>query len=120
MSQVADAASAQPRAISWPQPAQPSSSLHAAKIRLRLSPRRSGAQGRGPSLFPCDVANPDQIEEVVEAALTQYDRVDILVNNAGTVWPVEQVYEADPEEWAYNIHCNLVVHFKWPAMSCLS
>ena len=41
---------------------------------------------------PCDVANPDQIEEVVEAALTQFDRVDILVNNAGTVWPVEQVF----------------------------
>ena len=61
---------------------------------------------------PCDVASPDQIEDVVEAALTQYDRVDILVNNAGTVWPVEQVHEADPEEWAYNIHCNLVGSFQ--------
>ena len=61
---------------------------------------------------PCDVANPDQIEEVVEAALTQFDRVDILVNNAGTVWPVEQVFEADPEEWAYNIHCNLIGPFQ--------
>ena len=62
---------------------------------------------------PCDVASPDQIEEVVEAALTQYDRVDILVNNAGIVWPVEQVIEADPEEWAYNIHCNLVGPFQF-------
>jgi NAD(P)-dependent dehydrogenase (short-subunit alcohol dehydrogenase family) len=61
---------------------------------------------------PCDVASPDQIEEVVEAALTQYDRVDILVNNAGIVWPVEQVIEADPEEWAYNIHCNLIGPFQ--------
>ena len=61
---------------------------------------------------PCDVANPDQIEEVAEAALTQYDRVDILVNNAGVIWPVEQVFEADPEEWAYNIHCNLVGPFQ--------
>ncbi len=61
---------------------------------------------------PCDVANPDQIEEVVEAALTQYDRVDILVNNAGVIWPVEQIFEADPEEWAYNIHCNLVGPFQ--------
>lgn len=61
---------------------------------------------------PCDVANNDEIEEVVEAALTQFDRIDILVNNAGIVWPVEQIYEADPEEWAYNIHCNLVGPFQ--------
>ena len=61
---------------------------------------------------PCDVANSEQIEEVVEAALTQYDRVDILVNNAGIIWPVEQIAEADPEEWAYNIHCNLVGPFQ--------
>ena len=61
---------------------------------------------------PCDVANSEQIEEVVEAALTQYERVDILVNNAGIIWPVEQIAEADPEEWAYNIHCNLVGPFQ--------
>lgn len=61
---------------------------------------------------PCDVANPDEIEEVVEAALSQFDRVDILVNNAGIVWPVEQVREADPEEWAYNIVANLVGPFQ--------
>ena len=61
---------------------------------------------------PCDVADHEQIEEVVEAALTQFDRIDILVNNAGIVWPVEQIYEADPEEWAYNIHCNLVGPFQ--------
>ncbi|MXY91841.1 MAG: SDR family oxidoreductase [Caldilineaceae bacterium SB0670_bin_27] len=71
--------------------------------------RRAGAQAIA---VPCDVTNPEQIEEVVEAALTQFDRVDILVNNAGIIWPVEQVYEADPEEWAYNIHCNLVGPFQ--------
>lgn len=71
--------------------------------------RRAGARAIA---VPCDVTNPDQIEEVVEAALTQFDRVDILVNNAGIIWPVEQVHEADPEEWAYNIHCNLVGPFQ--------
>ena len=71
--------------------------------------RRAGAKAIA---VPCDVTNPDQIEEVVEAALTQFDRVDILVNNAGVIWPVEQVCEADPEEWAYNIHCNLVGPFQ--------
>ena len=71
--------------------------------------RGAGARAIG---VPCDVANSDQIEEVVEAALTQYDRVDILVNNAGIIWPVEHISEADAEEWAYNIHCNLVGPFQ--------
>ncbi|HRJ41821.1 MAG: SDR family oxidoreductase [Caldilineaceae bacterium] len=57
---------------------------------------------------PCDVSDFGQIEEVIEAALTQYDRMDILVNNAALVWPLEEVAESDPDEWAYNIHVNLV------------
>lgn len=57
---------------------------------------------------PCDVSDFGQIEEVVEAALTQFGRIDILVNNAALVWPVEEVADSDPDEWAYNIHVNLV------------
>ncbi len=55
-----------------------------------------------------DVADYGQVEEVVEAALTQFDRVDILVNNAGVIWPIEEAVHTDPDEWAYNIHVNLV------------
>lgn len=57
---------------------------------------------------PCDVSDFGQIEEVIEAAVTQYDRLDILVNNAGLIWPLEEVADSDPDEWAYNIHVNLV------------
>jgi len=57
---------------------------------------------------PCDVSDFGQIEEVMDAALTQFDRMDILVNNAGLIWPLEEVAESDPDEWAYNIHVNLV------------
>ena len=74
--------------------------------------REIRADGGRAVAVSCDVTDPDQVEEVVEAALTQYDRVDILVNNAGIIWPVEQSAEADPEEWAYNIHCNLVGPFQ--------
>ena len=79
--------------------------IEAVARHIRLSGARAIA-------VPCDVTNSEEIEEVVEAALTQFDRVDILVNNAAVIWPVEQVYEADPEEWAYNIHCNLVGPFQ--------
>ncbi|RME65814.1 MAG: SDR family oxidoreductase [Caldilineae bacterium] len=60
---------------------------------------------------PADVSDYAQIEEVVEAALDQFGRVDILVNNAGIVWPLEEAAEVDPDEWAYNIHVNLVGPF---------
>ncbi len=67
--------------------------------------RRNGGKAIA---VPADVSDMDQIEEVVETALTQYDRVDILVNNAGIIWPIEEAAHADPDEWAYNIHVNLI------------
>jgi 3-oxoacyl-[acyl-carrier protein] reductase len=67
--------------------------------------RRNGGKAVAVS---ADVSDVEQVEEVVEAALTQYDRVDILVNNAGIIWPVEEAAYADPEEWAYNVHVNLI------------
>jgi len=57
---------------------------------------------------PCDVSDFGQLEVVIEAALNEYDRMDILVNNAGLIWPLEEVVDSDPDEWAYNIHVNLV------------
>lgn len=57
---------------------------------------------------PCDVSDFGQIEEVVESALDQFNRLDILINNAAVVWPLEEVADSDPDEWAYNIHVNLV------------
>ena len=58
-----------------------------------------------------DVSDLDGVEEIVESALEQFDRVDILINNAGVIWPLEEVAETDPEEWAYNIMINLVGPF---------
>jgi NAD(P)-dependent dehydrogenase (short-subunit alcohol dehydrogenase family) len=57
---------------------------------------------------PGDVGDADAVEEIVESALTQFDRVDILINNAGIIWPIEEAAYADVDEWAYNIHVNLV------------
>lgn len=55
-----------------------------------------------------DITDPDVVEEVVESALDQFNRVDILVNNAGVIWPLEEVAEVDAEEWTYNIFTNLI------------
>jgi NAD(P)-dependent dehydrogenase (short-subunit alcohol dehydrogenase family) len=58
-----------------------------------------------------DISDPEIVEEIVETALEQFNRVDILVNNAGVVWPLEEVAEADPNEWEYNIAVNLIAPF---------
>jgi NAD(P)-dependent dehydrogenase (short-subunit alcohol dehydrogenase family) len=70
--------------------------------------RKAGGRAIG---VPADVSDPEQVEEVVESALDQFNRVDILINNAALVWPLEEVVDADAEEWAYNIHVNLVGPF---------
>jgi 3-oxoacyl-[acyl-carrier protein] reductase len=40
-------------------------------------------QGAAFLALKCDVANRAQIEEAIDAAIAEYDRLDILVNNAG-------------------------------------
>ena len=58
----------------------------------------------------CDVKNPAEIQEVVDAALAQFGRVDILINNAGTALgaPIE---EMQLEHWNTVIETNLTGTF---------
>jgi len=70
--------------------------------------RQQGAQALA---VPGDISDPEIIEEIVETALEQFNRVDILINNAGVIWPLEEIAEADPDEWAYNIAVNLIAPF---------
>jgi NAD(P)-dependent dehydrogenase (short-subunit alcohol dehydrogenase family) len=68
-------------------------------------------QGSRAIAVAADVSDLAGVEEIVESALEQFDRVDILVNNAGVIWPLEEIVEVDPEEWAYNVMINLVGPF---------
>jgi len=58
----------------------------------------------------CDVKNPEQVQAVVDAAVSHFGRVDILINNAGTSWgaPVE---EMRLEHWNKVIDTNLTGTF---------
>jgi len=58
----------------------------------------------------CDVKNPASIQEVVDAAVSQFGRIDILINNAGTSWgaPIE---EMKLEHWNKVIETNLTGTF---------
>ena len=68
-------------------------------------------QGGQAEVVPADVSDPESIEPIIEVALDQFRRIDILVNNAGVIWPIDEVAEADLDEWAYNVHVNLVGPF---------
>ncbi len=58
----------------------------------------------------CDVRNPSDIRETVDAALAHFGHVDILINNAGVSWgaPVE---EMPLEAWNKVIETNLTGTF---------
>ena len=58
----------------------------------------------------CDVKNPDHVDAVVNATVTQFGRIDILINNAGTSWgaPVE---EMRLEQWNKVMETNLTGTF---------
>ncbi len=58
----------------------------------------------------CDVKDPDSIQEVIAATVSQFGRIDVLINNAGTSWgaPVE---EMRLEHWNKVIETNLTGTF---------
>ena len=58
----------------------------------------------------CDVKNPAEIQQVVDATMSAFGHIDILINNAGTSWgaPVE---EMRLEHWNKVIETNLTGTF---------
>jgi len=58
----------------------------------------------------CDVKNPDQVQAVVNATVSQFGRIDILINNAGTSWGAA-VEEMRLEHWNKVIETNLTGTF---------
>ena len=55
----------------------------------------------------CDIADPRQTENVVQATLDRFGRVDILVNNAGISWGA--AFEQMPiERWRQVLETNVI------------
>lgn len=58
----------------------------------------------------CDVAQPAQVQSVVDGTLARYGRIDILINNAGVTWGASP--EAMPiEKWHMVLDVNLTGTF---------
>ena len=64
------------------------------------------AGGRATS-FTCDVSDPQQVQELVGAAVATYGRLDVLVNNAGVSGPAGRAHEIDIDGWDRAVAVNL-------------
>jgi gluconate 5-dehydrogenase len=83
-----------------------------ARRKEWLDPTVEELRGRGFTVLGrvCDVANPAEVQAVVDQALAEYGRIDILVNNAGVSWGDEP--ERMPvEKWDKVLAINLTGAF---------
>ncbi len=84
----------------------------AARKRERLEQAAEDLNRRGITALPirCDVANPDDVQNLVADTLGHFGRIDILVNNAGITWgaPAEEMSLAD---WEKVIRTNVTGTF---------
>lgn len=74
----------------------------------RLDETRAAVEkiGRRAVAVSTDVAKPEDCQALVDAAMTEFDRVDILVNNAGVGTAVPATRET-PEQFRQVIDVNL-------------
>jgi NAD(P)-dependent dehydrogenase (short-subunit alcohol dehydrogenase family) len=74
------------------------------------------AAGRRASTRKTDVADPEQCQQLVDAAMAQFGRVDVLINNAGVGTAVPATRES-AEEFRAVIDVNLNGSY-WMAQAC--
>ncbi|MGI9164159.1 MAG: SDR family NAD(P)-dependent oxidoreductase [Mycobacterium sp.] len=72
--------------------------------------------GRRAHTHKTDVADPDQCQHLVDAAIAEFGRVDVLINNAGVGTAVPATRET-PEQFRSVIDINLNGSY-WMAQAC--
>ncbi len=84
----------------------------AARRAEWLGPAEEHLRSRGIEVaaLTCDVSDPNQARQLVQAAVDRFGRLDVLVNNAGVTWaaPVE---EMPLERWRQVLDVNLTGAF---------
>lgn len=79
----------------------------------RLNETADAFKSEGLSAFPfrCDLAEPQQIDRLVEYVSEQHQRVDILVNNAGVTFS-HNVFDWLDDSWRKTFQINLDAPFQ--------
>lgn len=65
------------------------------------------ALGRKAIAVKADVTNRAEVDDMVKAALEQFDKIDILVNNAGASSEMRPFIEMTKADWDFDINVNL-------------
>jgi 7-alpha-hydroxysteroid dehydrogenase len=68
------------------------------------------ALGRRAIAVPCDVMQPDQLDQLVDQTLAEFGRIDILVNNAGGS-PPKPALETSDRMFERALHFNVTTAF---------
>lgn len=58
-------------------------------------------------VYPCDVANPDQVDGLFHAIEDRFGRLDVVFNNAGISLPATEIADITWEEWRRVVSVNL-------------
>lgn len=72
--------------------------------------------GRSALIVPTDVSDPQQVQNMVDAAMAHFGHIDILVNNAG-INSVAPATRETPEKFRAVVDTNLNGTF-WAAQAC--
>ncbi|HIF13445.1 MAG TPA: SDR family oxidoreductase [Dehalococcoidia bacterium] len=59
----------------------------------------------------CDVSEEENVQQMVDEAISQWGRIDILVNNAATNLPNIDVVDMEPDAWRRVVDVNLTGPF---------
>jgi NAD(P)-dependent dehydrogenase (short-subunit alcohol dehydrogenase family) len=65
------------------------------------------SMGRKSLVFEVDVSQWDQVRDMVDGVLAQFNKVDILINCAGIVGPLVPLWEYSVEDWDRVMAINL-------------
>jgi serine 3-dehydrogenase (NADP+) len=87
----------------------------AARRRAELDELAAEIAGRGGEVIAkvADVGVADDVEAVVQQAITTFGRVDVMVNTAGVNTPDRKVGVVTPEAWHGILATNLDGAFYW-------
>ena len=81
-----------------------------ARTRRELEHTAQEAEALGARTFisTTDVADPAQVDKMLQQTLEQFSTIDILVNNAGVAGPIGPLHENDVSAWIQAIQINLI------------
>jgi NAD(P)-dependent dehydrogenase (short-subunit alcohol dehydrogenase family) len=78
---------------------------------LRETVARAGASEANALCVSADVADPDQVKALFDAAVAKFGRVDVVFNNAGAGAPAIPLEDLAFEDWARVVGANLTGPF---------